>query len=85
MLKKIINILGTIPSDKMLHFIAGLIVVAVTAIVFPCAANYAIVSAVIAGVAKEVIDEFDYGGWDWWDLVATIAGGFLMQLFIWLL
>lgn len=85
MLKKIINTLGTIPSDKMLHFIAGLMIVAVTAIVFPCAANYAVVSAVIAGVAKEAIDEFDYGGWDWWDIVATVIGGFVMQIIIWIM
>ena len=85
MLKKILNTLGTISSDKMLHFIAGLMVVAVTAIVFPCAANYAIVSAVIAGFFKEAIDEFDYGEWSWWDLVATVIGGFVMQIIIWII
>ena len=85
MLKRIINILGTIPSDKMLHFIAGLMIVAVTAIVFPCAANYAVVSAIIAGFFKEAIDEFDYGGWNWWDILATVIGGFVMQIIIWLM
>lgn len=85
MLKRIINILDTIPSDKMLHFIAGLMIVAVTAIVFPCAANYAVVSAVAAGLSKEAIDEFDYGEWSWWDLVATAIGGFVMQIIIWLM
>lgn len=85
MLKKIINTLISIPSDKMLHFIAGLMIVAVTAIVFPCAANYAIVSAIIAGFFKEAIDEFDYGGWSWWDIAATAIGGVVMQLVIWLL
>lgn len=85
MLKKIINTLGTIPSDKMLHFIAGLMIVAVTAIVFPCAANYAIVSAVITGFGKEAIDEFDYGGWSWWDIAATVIGGVVMQLIIWMM
>lgn len=84
MLKKIINILGTIPSDKMLHFIAGLMIVAVTAIVFPCVANYAVVSAVIAGFLKEAVDEFDYGGWSWADLVATVIGGAVMQVIVWL-
>lgn len=85
MLKKILNTLSSIPSDKMLHFIAGLMIVAVTAIVFPCAANYAAVSAVIAGFCKEAIDEFDYGGWSWADFVATVIGGVIMQLVIWLL
>lgn len=85
MVKKIITTLCTIPSDKMLHFIAGLMIVAVTAIVFPCAANYAVVSAVIAGFFKEAIDEFDYGGWSWWDILATVIGGSVMQLIIWLM
>ena len=85
MLKRIINILCAIPSDKMLHFIAGLMIVVVTAIVFPCAANYAIVSAIIAGFFEEAIDEFDYGGWDWWDIAATVIGGSIMQLVIWVM
>lgn len=85
MLKKILNSLGTIPSDKILHFIAGLMIVAVTAIIFPCAANYAVVSAIIAGFFKEAIDEFDYGGWDWWDILATAIGGFVMQIIIWVI
>ena len=85
MLKRIINALCSISSDKMLHFIAGLMIVAVTAIVFSCAATYAIVSSVIAGFYKEAIDEFEYGGWDWWDLVATAMGGFVMQIIIWII
>lgn len=85
MLKRIINALCSISSDKMLHFVAGLMIVAVAAIVFPCAANYAIVSAVIAGFFKEAIDKFEYGGWSWWDLVATAIGGFVMQIIIWIM
>lgn len=84
-LKKVIDFLGTIPSDKMLHFIAGLMIVAVTAIVFPCAANYAVVSAIIAGFFKEAIDEFDYGGWSWRDILATVIGGVVMQIIIWIM
>lgn len=85
MLKKILNTLCSIPSDKMLHFIAGLMIVAVTAIIFPCAANYAVVSAIIAGFFKEAIDKFDYGGWDWWDIAATVIGGVVMQIIIWIM
>lgn len=85
MLKEIINALCTLPSDKMLHFIAGLMIVAVTAIVFPCVANYAVVSAVVAGFLKEAVDEFDYGGWSWADLEATVIGGSIMQLIIWVM
>lgn len=82
---KIMSFVGGIPADKALHFIAGLMIVAVTAIVFPCAANYAVVSAVIAGFFKEAIDKFEYGGWSWWDLVATAIGGFVMQIIIWII
>ena len=85
MAKKIITTLCSIPNDKMLHFIAGLMIVAVTAIVFPCAANYAVVSAVVAAFFKEAIDEFDYGEWDWWDILATVIGGVVMQLIIWIM
>ena len=82
MVKKIITTLCAIPSDKMLHFIAGLMIVAVTAIIFPCAANYAVVSAIIAGFFKEAIDKFDYGGWSWRDIAATVIGGVVMQIII---
>ena len=82
MVKKIITTLCAIPSDKMLHFIAGLMIVAVTAIIFPCAANYAVVSAIIAGFFKEAIDKFDYGGWSWRVIAATVIGGVVMQIII---
>ena len=82
MVKKIITTLCAIPSDKMLHFIAGLMIVAVTAIIFPCAANYAVVSGIIAGVVKEAIAKFDYGGWRWRDIAATVIGGVVMQIII---
>lgn len=76
--------LHNIPSDKALHFIAGLLVVAIAATIFPCVADWAIVFALIAGVSKEIRDEIVYGSFDWKDLVVTIAGGLVMQVFIWL-
>jgi hypothetical protein len=72
-----------IPSDKALHFIAGLLVVALAATTLPSVANWAIVFALVAGVGKEIRDQIVYGGFDWKDLVATIAGGAVMQMFIW--
>jgi hypothetical protein len=56
--------LHKIPSDKALHFIAGLLVVAIAATIFPCVADWAIVFALIAGVGKEIRDEIVYGGFD---------------------
>lgn len=64
-----------IPSDKALHFIAGLLVVAIAATTLPCVDNWAIVFALVAGVGKEIRDQIAYGGFDWKDFVVTIAGG----------
>lgn len=75
--------LGSIPSDKMLHFIAGLMITAFVAVVTPRFAPLAVTVAVIAGLAKELRDEIAYGGFDWNDLLATILGGVAMQVFIW--
>lgn len=80
-MKKIIDFLGSIKADKLLHFIAGMIIAGVVGII-PCFANYALIVAVIAGVAKEVYDEFSYGGWDSLDLLYTAIGGAVMQLFV---
>ena len=83
-MKKIIDFLGSIQADKLLHFIAGMLVAGVVGII-PCFANYALIVAVVAGVAKEVYDEFSYGGWDSLDLLYTAIGGAVMQIFVWIL
>lgn len=83
-MKKIIDFLGSIAADKLLHLIAGMLIAGVVGII-PCFANYALIVAVIAGVAKEVYDEFSYGGWDSLDLLYTVIGGAVMQLFVWVL
>lgn len=75
--------LHNIPSDKALHFIAGMCIAACVAVCIPCIADWAIVFALVAGVGKEIRDELVYGGFDCKDLVATIAGGLVMQVFIW--
>lgn len=83
-LKKIMDWLGSIPADKLLHFVAGMLIAGVVGLI-PCFANYALIVAVIAGVAKEVYDEFSYGGWDSLDLLYTAIGGAVMQIFVWIL
>lgn len=83
-LKKIMDWLGSIPADKLLHFVAGMLIAGAIGII-PCFANYALIVAVVAGVAKEVYDEFSYGGWDSLDLLYTAIGGAVMQLFVWVL
>lgn len=73
-----------IPPDKALHFIAGLLVVAFVATIIPCIDNRAIIFAIIAGIGKEIRDELVYGGFDWQDLVATVLGGVVMQVLVWI-
>lgn len=69
-LTAILKWLGSIPSDKLLHLIAGAVIAAFF--------------AAIAGVAKEAFDQYRYKGWDWLDLAYTMAGGFIIQIFAWL-
>lgn len=83
-MKRLLKILGSIPSDKMLHFIAGMLGTAIVAVLVPRFAPIAMSVAVVAGFAKEVRDEIAYGGFDWYDLLATVLGGVVMQVFIWL-
>lgn len=83
-MKRLLEKLGSIPSDKMLHFIAGMMITAFVAVITPRFAPLAVTVAVIAGFAKEVRDEIAYGGFDWRDLLATVTGGIIMQGFIWI-
>lgn len=83
-MEKILNFLGSIKADKLLHFIAGMIIAGVVGII-PCFANYALIVAVIAGVAKEAYDQYSYSGWCWYYLLYTVVGGAVMQVFVWIL
>lgn len=76
-----INKIAQIPKDKLLHFIAGILSTAIVA-KLPFMEYFGFVGAIVAGIAKEVRDKITYGGYDWKDLAATIAGGVIMQLFI---
>jgi hypothetical protein len=76
--------LGSIPSDKMLHFIVGMLITVIVAVIVPRFAPIAMTVAIVAGVAKEIRDEIVYGGFDWYDLLATVLGGVVMQVFIWI-
>jgi hypothetical protein len=76
--------LGSIPSDKMLHFIVGMLITAIVAVLVPRFTPIAMTVAVVAGFAKELRDEITYGGFDWKDLLATVLGGVVMQVLIFL-
>lgn len=81
---KIMSFVGGIPADKALHFIAGMLVAAIAAICVPSISSFAFVIAFACGLAKEVIDELRYNGFDNGDLIASVIGGIVMQVFIWL-
>lgn len=81
-MKKIIDFLASIRADRLLHFIAGMIITAVVAIVLPKAAPLAFIMAFVAGFAKEVFDEINYGGFDYVDMLYTFVGGVVMQIII---
>ena len=66
-------------KDKVLHFIAGIIVsLGATFIYYGITQSvntFAGLSAgVLAGIGKELYDEYDYGGFDKYDMFATWAG-----------
>ena len=75
-LTAILKWLGSIPSDKLLHLIAGAVIAAFFALVIPYTAGICVLFAAIAGVAKEAFDQYRYKGWDWLDLAYTMAFGF---------
>lgn len=76
--------LGGIARDKILHLLAGVLIAAFFALIVPCSAGWCSIFAVFAGVAKEVIDQYRYNGWDWADLAYTVIGGLIIQIFAWL-
>lgn len=83
-MKRIFELLSDIPSDKRLHIIAGLVIAAFFALVIPTGRLWCMAPAIVAGIAKELYDYFDYGKFDWVDMLYTITGGFVIQVFAWL-
>ena len=64
----------TIPKDKLLHFVAGLICASFVYLI-TLNLTLAIGASVILGIAKEVYDSRGHGTVEVLDVVATIAGG----------
>lgn len=77
---KIVRFFNALSADKYLHLIAGLVIAAFFNIALGMEA--CIAPAIVAGILKEVIDESNGRKADWADLVATIAGGAVIQLFV---
>lgn len=60
-----------IAKDKILHFAFCVII---TAACFPFFGWLSVLTGIVAGLAKETIDYFDYGGWSWGDILADVLG-----------
>ena len=74
---KILRYLASIPHDKLLHSFYGILIYVVASLVNPM---FGILAVIVAAVAKELYDEFIYGGFDWKDIIATV--GIPLLLFI---
>lgn len=81
-ISKITGFLESLPKDRLLHFIAGALIVALCAAVRGFA-PFAWTAAVLAGVLKECHDSKTGGNADVWDFAATATGAFTMQSFVW--
>ena len=73
-----------IPYDKKLHLICGCIIALLVGLYNPI---YGLLAGMIAGVAKEVYDYYDYNLFDKYDMFYTWAGAvigtclcFMMQI-----
>ena len=62
--------MADIPKDKLLHSFYGVLIYLVAALVNPM---FGILAVIVIAIAKEVYDEIKYGGFDWVDIVATVA------------
>lgn len=59
------------PTDKYLHFLCCLIIVAA---LYPLIGWWSVGTAIATGVGKELYDWKDYGLFSWADIIADIAG-----------
>ena len=67
---KLVQLMADIPKDKLLHSFYGVLIYLVAALVSPM---FGAIAVVVIAIAKEVYDEIKYGGFDWVDIVATVA------------
>lgn len=81
-ISRVLAFLSRIPQDKLLHFIAGALIVALCASVKGFA-PYAWVAGVVAGMLKEFYDSRGNGSVEVLDFAATTAGALTIQMAVW--
>lgn len=78
--EKFVNWILSIPQDKRLHFVAGIIIAAFFAIAVE--EPLCFFPVIFFAVGKEMLDVFFGGKFDVWDMVATLVGALIPQLFV---
>ena len=77
----IVSLINKVPKDKLLHFIAGVLIAAFFAIILPTWAEWCIVPVIFLAFIKEFFDLWTTNKWEWWDFGATVIGGLVIFIF----
>lgn len=81
--EKVMGWFRGIEIDKYWHFIAGLIIAAFFAMVIEL--EVCILPVLAVGFIKEMYDSISkVQAVNWWDLAATLLGGLIVQVFVYL-
>lgn len=71
--------LTTLPLDKITHFLIGAVILAALA---PWGVAQALLIVFLLANAKEVLDSFVHGTFDFKDMVITVIGGAVMAAWL---
>lgn len=80
--EKVLGWFRGIGIDKYWHFIAGVVIAAFFALVVGL--EVCILPVIVVAFAKEGYDLTTKYCWDWWDFIATLLGGLIVQVFVYL-
>lgn len=83
-INKILLIAFKIEQDKLLHFIAGMIVCGIIGCI-PIIQEFAFLFAIAAGWVKEFYDKLQGNPMNGLDIYATGLGGVIQQIFVWII
>lgn len=75
-----VNLFAGVRRDRLYHFICGLIIAAFFAIVLKM--QFCVWPVLFVAFIKEFFDVWTDGDFDWIDLLATVIGGLVIQLFV---
>ena len=76
----VVRFICSVPYDKLLHFIAGVLIAAFFNITLGM--GFCFWPVLFIAFGKEFFDKWTTGIWEWWDFGATCIGGAVIQLFV---